>query len=422
MKKILFFFICLMGMLVHSCTTTRVSNQNISDVYKKDQSMLHPEFAVYHQGDNVSQLHFRLHSEELLYTRPDGESKEYSCLVRVKYVLKSSYESKDIIDSGSVRVVDTYTESTDKDILGEVDFKALTPNNYMLQVTVQDVRRRQENVSYIDINKSTMGNRQNFLVLTTSGIPEMKDYMRGNERFRLRCRNNPSKLYVRYYKRDFPLPPPPFSIYNPKGFEYTADSTFVLNQDENDTTGFVFPSRGFYHIQSDTTSKDGLTIYRFDNVFPYVRSVDFLLNPLRYISSKNEFEKMGNYSNRKLAVDSFWVSCAGSAERARELIRKFYNRVQDANIYFTSYLEGWRSDRGLIYVIYGPPNVLYRTSNTETWVYGEETNINSLSFSFTKASNPFSDNDYRIERNPSYKDSWYRAVDSWRQGRIYIDN
>jgi GWxTD domain-containing protein len=405
-----------------SCTNTRVSTQNISQVYKKDQTLIHPLFAVYHVTDDRSQLHFRLHSSEFLYTRPDGDTREYSCLIRISWMLKSSYEAKDVVDSGTVSVTDSYLESTDKDIVGMVDFKAKSPNNYLLQVTVLDVRRRQDNVSYIDINKTNNFNRQNFLVLTPGGLPEMKTFMRSNERFRLKNKTGADKYYVRYYKRDFPLPPPPFSIYNPKLFDYKADSTFTLQVNPGDTSGFCFPARGFYHLQTDTTTHDGLTIYRYDDVFPFVRSVDYLLSPLRYISSKSEYEKMNTAPNKKLAVDSFWVACAGSAERARELIKKFYNRVQDANNYFSSYVEGWRTDRGLIYTIYGPPNVLYRNSDTETWVYGEETNINSLTFSFVKATNPFTDNDYRIERNPSFKDSWYRAVDSWRQGRIMFDN
>src|ERR1051326_1585648 len=398
MNRSLFTLGILSVLFIFSCEPPqRVSTQNISQVYKNDEKALHPLFAVYHYDDNLSQLHFRLHSSELLYTRADADAKEYACLVRISHVLKSSYESKEVVDSGSVKVTDTYIEPVEKDIIGEIDFKAKTPNTYVLEVKVNDVRRRQESSNWINIDKSNTANRQNFLLLTTAGLPSMKNFVRSNEHFRIRSRTGNGKLYVRYYHRDAPLPPPPFSIYNPRLFDYKADSLFTLQLDENDTNRFVFPAKGFYHIQTDTTSKEGLTVYRYEDVFPYVRCIDYLISPLRYITSRSEAEKMNAYTNKKLAVDSFWVSCAGSADRARELIRKFYNRVQDANTYFSSYMEGWRTDRGLIYLIYGPPNVLYRGSNTETWVYGEETNINSITFSFTKTANPFTDNDYRIE-------------------------
>jgi hypothetical protein len=33
--------------------------------------------------------------------------------------------------------------------------------------------------------------------------------------------------------------------------------------------------------------------------------------------------------------------------------------------------------------------------------------------------NPFSDNDFKLQRSPGYKSNWYRAVDAWRSGRVY---
>ncbi len=43
----------------------------------------------------------------------------------------------------------------------------------------------------------------------------------------------------------------------------------------------------------------------------------------------------------------------------------------------------------------------------------------SLSFSFEKVENPFTNNDYALSRNQLYQSSWYKAVESWRNGRVY---
>ncbi len=56
------------------------------------------------------------------------------------------------------------------------------------------------------------------------------------------------------------------------------------------------------------------------------------------------------------------------------------------------------------------------------WVYGVETNANALRFVFDKAPNPFSDNDYILERSQFFKDPYYTAVDYWREGRVYSNN
>ena len=142
----------------------------------------------------------------------------------------------------------------------------------------------------------------------------------------------------------------------------------------------------------------------------------------RYIMAKKEFDICMSSPDKKLAIDKFWLDIGGSSERAKELIRKYYGRVQEANKLFTSYQEGWKTDRGMIYVVFGAPNKVSKRKNGEVWTYGESGNPNAVFFQFIKVINPFTDNDYTLERNESFKMPWYQAVDLWRQGRIYLDN
>ena len=113
---------------------------------------------------------------------------------------------------------------------------------------------------------------------------------------------------------------------------------------------------------------------------------------------------------------------AGNRERARVLIKSYYSRVQYANIFFTSYFEGWKTDRGLIYIIFGPPSSVYRNNETEIWNYSQSYNYGPLNFTFDKIKNPFTSNDYQLRRSNYYELPWYRAVDSWRDGRVVNDN
>ncbi|MEW6468716.1 MAG: GWxTD domain-containing protein [Bacteroidota bacterium] len=411
----------VVALWICACTSSRVSTRNVSSIYKKESSMIHPRFAVFHTDDYNSELHFGLLSSELLYTRQQN-ADVFTAHVVISYQLRANYEAKDIIDSGSVKISDVYSQDA-KQIIGKTGVKTSPGQVYLLQVTVRDINRNQYSVSYLNIDKSSTGTRQNFLVLSAAdGTPLLRNYLTSKERFRLKHRKGNVNLFVRYYKREFPLPPPPFSYYTPKSFEFRADSLFSIELAENDTASFRFAAQGFYHLQIDTGSTDGLTLFRYADHHPLVKTPSNLLEPLRYITSKSEFDKISQPSNLKASVDSFWLACAGNEDRAKELIKKFYGRVQDANQYFSSYTEGWQTDRGLIYLIYGPPNILYKNSTTETWTYGEEHNLNSLTFNFIKVINPFTDDDFRLDRSPVYKDSWYRAVEVWRQGRVYIDN
>ena len=417
---IIFFFSIIIS-LFSSCSSSRsASTQNLSHIYKKEQAILHPKYVVFHRTNTTSELHFSINSKELLYSKQSG-SETFTARINIHYRLISSYETKDIIDSATVALSDSYSEKS-KNIIGKIDFNATFTNTYLLEINFTDVNRNTTSKSFISIDKLNFGTRQNFIILSAeTKTPIFRDNVSKNERIFLRYKTPNSKLHVRYYHRDFPLPAPPFALSNVTPFEYKADSLFAIFLDEKDTSGFFFTKPGFYHIQADTNSKEGLTVFQFYNDFPEIKSPDKLLEPLRYLTSKQEYESISSNANIKHAVDSFWVYAGGSHERARELVRKYYNRVRDANLYFSSFVEGWKTDRGLIYLIYGPPNVVYKSSDSENWVYGEENNFNSLTFSFLKVINPFTDNDYRLERSQVFKTGWFNAVEMWRQGRIYAE-
>ena len=92
--------------------------------------------------------------------------------------------------------------------------------------------------------------------------------------------------------------------------------------------------------------------------------------------------------------------------------------MESANRHFTGSTEGWKSDRGLVHIIFGTPNNIQLGEYGETWVYGEDANMMSLSFTFTKRNGPYSDNDLALDRDPVFKGAWYRNVESWRNGRV----
>jgi GWxTD domain-containing protein len=123
-------------------------------------------------------------------------------------------------------------------------------------------------------------------------------------------------------------------------------------------------------------------------------------------------------NNKKEAVENFWIKNTGNKDKEKSALLAYYNRVEKANLYFTSYVDGWRTERGIVYLIFGAPNSIFKQSESETWLYGEEGNYRSTSFTFIKVLNPFTDNDYQLNRSEIYKEEWYRFVDTWRMGKI----
>lgn len=421
MKKIISYLFVLL--IIASCTTSRkTSSTSQNNAYKRDANVMHPQFLVFHLNDTISELHFKIGSKELLYMRPDGIN--FYTNVLISYHLLPTYNSKEVIDSASVRLVDLNNEGTDKFLLGKIKIKAKAGHTYFLRVTVADLNRNTAVTNIIAIEKDNDLNRQNFLVKSkTTDAPLFRNYLKKNEEITINYKTKIAmRLFVRYYNRDFPLAAPPFSIADPKPFQYKQDSAFTLQLSTDGIVNFTPLKKGFYHFQIDTSKREGLTLFYFSDAFPEVKKAEDMIAPLRFISTQQEYDEARLSLNKKAAIEKFWLNCTGNQNRAKEMIRKYYNRVQDANQYFTSYIEGWKTDRGMVYLIYGSPNVINKSSTSETWIYGEENNINSLSYTFSKVNNPFTQNDFTLERSEVYRQLWYTAVDIWRQGRTYLQD
>lgn len=400
-------------------TSSRLSNQNLSYLYYKGSSILHPNYRIYHINDSISRLYCAINTDELLYSR-DGDNQHFTAGYIIYYKLFSSFESKEVLDSSSATFY--YNKSEGKKLLiSTVDFKAYSSNTYLLEVNTYDIKRRQSAKMFIDIDKGSKYTNQHFMV--DSKIREQPNFnpvVHGKDVFTIRpAMKDVSKMYVKYYNIDFPISLPPFSVQETKNVRYRPDSLFEVTLNEEGIAEATMNKRGIYHFQIDTITREGLTFFHYYNNFPKVTTPEQMIGPLRYITTKREFTEMMTTEDKKLAVDNFWLNVTGNPDRGKKVLKKFYTRVQDANRYFTSYLEGWKSDRGMIYIIYGAPDVVYKNSYSENWIYGEEGNLVSLNFAFISVNNPLTDKDFKLDRSLIYKNSWYLAVDAWRQGIVY---
>jgi GWxTD domain-containing protein len=412
-------FVMILFSLISCGPGRRASNQNVAFLYKKDQISLSPQYMVLHLNDSVSELHFRISSSEVLYAKA-APNEPFSAQVKISYRLFDDYDSHIIFDTASIVIKDVANADLLRDLVSRVGFNAKLGYNYLMEVTCTDLNRNISKKTFINVEKTSSHNRQNFLLLSAdTKVPLFRYFLKNNEAEILFNRTVEKPLFVRYYKRDYGIAAPPFAMVNPKPFEYRADSIFTIPVEDNSAL-INFQNPGFYHIQLDTLyNRDGLTLYKFEGGFPEVKTIDDMLFPLRYVTNKQEYENIVKSEDKKDAIDQFWLNLAGNQDRARELISIFYNRVQDANNLFSSFIEGWKTDRGMIYIVFGPPNIMYKSSDRESWIYGEDNNMMSLNFTFYKVENPFSDNDFTLDRSIIYKNSWYRAVDLWRQGRVY---
>lgn len=401
-------------LLISSCLTVRdISTVNLSSVYRPSEQNFHPEFVAFNESDTTVKLFAKVLPGEFLFIRQPDE--KFRAFVNIHSEIIRSYEDTKVLDSTSSEFTFELDERPDYKIITTVIPAKLT-GRFLIHCFITDKNKGLRSDYFILIDRESSPSRQDFIVVNEKDIPYFRNYFYQNESVKINHRNNSIRnLYCKYYHREFTLAPPPFSFDVREDFNYVPDSIFVTTMGETR----VYPDEGFYHLQIDSGGKDGVTLFRFGNGFPDVTTPNQMIESLRYLTNKREFEEMKNSATPKAMVDNFWLSHGGNEEKTRALIRKYYGRVREANKFFSSHTEGWRTDRGMIYILFGSPGTIYKSNESESWIYGTPNSSLALNFFFIKVNNPFTENDFTLSRSPSYEGSWYRAVEVWRQGRAY---
>ena len=192
--------------------------------------------------------------------------------------------------------------------------------------------------------------------------------------------------------------------------------------------------RGNYRFEVETVDQEGETIYRArdfavkSNNYPSVASAREMAAPLIYIMDDDNHEEMMSISDPdslKEAIDRFWLSNVGSQNRARSVITMYYERVEQANKQFSNFKEGWKTDMGMIYILFGPPWYVDRTLNRMQWSYSYDRNDPRRNFYFERNRIPneyYPFNHYVVQRSQSYFNLIYQQTELWRTGRILEAN
>jgi GWxTD domain-containing protein len=248
--------------------------------------------------------------------------------------------------------------------------------------------------------------------LLQNNLPVAATFIRVNELTSFTGFDQDKPLLVSFYKTDFPAAAPPFSTAQARvSPTIKPDSTFTLLPDQS----VRFSEQGLYLIQQDTTSAIGLA-FRVEDDYPKLGKMETLAGPMIYVCEKKEMDKLRAAKGDKLLFDKTIISITGSTDRAKIFMRNYFRRVELANQLFSSYKEGWKTDRGMIYIVFGPPEEVYRLGDREVWEF--KNNTFKGRFIFTKASTLFDPENYVLIRDRKFTDTWYQLVDLWRKARF----
>lgn len=410
-----FMFLGLMMFCAGCKVNNRITVVNFSSLYQPFEGPEISGIKVFHESDNVSRIYIRYRPSSLLYELKPGRAfhtAEYT----FSYKLFPGYESNTVLDSGTYVLYDSLYYQNKLSLVHNFQIPAINPESYVMELVFTDLNTGNSTAYPVHINKADRLNDQNFLLVDENEEIVFENTISWKTKFRIITANEEAEqLFVQHFIEDFPPAPPPFSLEHPPVYQLFPIDHFLVPLENGTTELQQFGREGLFYFRLDTSQRIGLSLLRFHDDYPKLTSADLLTWPLRYLTSSEEFRNLSSTEDPKSAIDKFWLDAAGNEDRAIELLRSYYSRVEAANLHFSSYKEGWKTDRGMVYIVFGPPKQVFRRTNIETWVYGDPDKRLSLRFDFIENKNPYTSNDYELLRLPEYKSPYFIAVDFWRR-------
>ena len=424
----------LFALVFNSCKSTQQSAdyKDLSYLYNPTKSPINPLYNIINQSDESSVLSIRFATSDLFFSEanPQGVS---TAMVMVNIKLFDMKARKNIVDTATLNLA-IVKDNSKLDYIYDVPLKVEKGNEYVVEVKILDRLRLITAQAFVQFNTLSVSNRYNFKVNTHFEKHQLfTPLLRIDEYVNLMyTRGHIDSLYISFYKPFQEVPDPPSMLLPEKILDYEPRQIVALPY--SDTLPMMFPKEGIYLCSIDRNIKDGFTFLNLGPSYPKFTTPEVMIEPLVYLTSQDEMTALLTAPKPKAALDDFWIKCGGNVYKSRELIRIFYTRVMYSNYYFTSYKDGWRSERGMIYIIYGPPDKVYKTADGESWGY-KKPNVRSkwgsrftvtnsyLFFNFKKRDNIFSNNDFYLSRSESLVTFWDRAIANWRKGIVFrVDN
>lgn len=244
--------------------------------------------------------------------------------------------------------------------------------------------------------------------------PVWNRYINKNDTIEVRNLSGKNQFTGFVYNLDFNAAEPPMAVISQNVQEKIGiDSSFNLNKNEE----FNLEGSKLLFMQADTNSFSGISLRVEDKFYPKLARVEDVIEPLLYITTKGEKQALVNASEKKKALDKFWLQVARTPQRAKTIIKMYFNRVEEANRYFTNYKQGWKTDQGMIYCVYGAPDIVHRIGDQEQWIYNKTEDLPKMSFKFLRVKNMLTDYHYSLIKDEEYRINWHRAIDLLREGR-----
>lgn len=407
-------FFLLLGIVLIACSGSKSLNQvNLAENYIKSEVDLNFETNIHNMNDSISNLHLFFDTDQLLFSK--NSENQFIARYSISYKVYTNYNNNNIIDSSQIHYSITQDRNHPKQKNHNIKVFAPLGTNYIVQIIFTDENRGLEKSIFNSLKKENLTSSNYFKIESLNG--KTTGYYQ-KDSFNVYPQSNSIKyLKVLTFKRQHFIAPKPHDLSYSFRFLGEPDSSWILPVQSKQSITLPPLLNGFYHFIPDTNSKKGFSVFYSETEHPKITNLQDAIGAMGYLLPQKEYARLITSTSPRVSFEIEWKKIGGGKERARNLIREYYKSVATANELFTSYKPGWSTDRGMVYIVYGPPKIVYRYDEAEIWIYGEENNLLSDVFKFQKIDSSIAENIYVLERNINYKVNWNRMVTSWKEDK-----
>ncbi len=403
--KILFFLTLSIGIGIQAFSQKNLTNLNQALRYSR-YSRLGMKIVPVKISDTKFKIQFVVEKIEA-----NQEFNTFS----FTYSLLNSYSDEILGDKTTILTANDLTHDTDRHWVFEKELNlSEEEQTTILLFTALDTRQGDEYFYHLDLKSPFVFDLPNFGAFYANGVGFDQTYLNSGNSLLFNSAGGPN-LHSFYYPMNFEVPYPPMEIKPadvPRELEVSDEGDFLANVPKS------LDKVGYYFIQSDTSKATGLVLKTAHEAFPKVKDWDEMVQMVTYISTRKEHETLLLATDKKKALDEYWINLTRNPDTSKDLIREYFRQIEFANLLFTDFKEGWKTDKGMIYIVMGAPQEVNFYVDREVWSYGGMNESSKIRFTFARVKNILSPHYYTLNRSRAYQPVWFKNISLWRSGKM----
>lgn len=361
------------------------------------------EYVFYRANDTLCKLYYLVKPSDLLEKQDSADVMQRSFTVNLKFQA-NQLSSKTLYTAERTTSTKSQTAIVDSLIFGLSENKSvfyelsIIDNNKHVSRTISSFWERDEELIPED-----------FLLIDKEADQILTQPFIENNELKILCERELDMLRMEVFSHSNPIATPLYQMEkNPLYSDSETPEVKIGKLKELNDIINEHEGEAYFRIRERSEEfKPSLTFTKLD------LRPDQNINPLIYLLSEGSAISL-------TAWISFWnEASSGDTQKAEKLILEFNRRVMYANHHFSSHKIGWKTDRGMMYILLGPPDRISDDLRSEIWSYGFTSSI-SREFTFVRNPNGLNLKDYVLDRDLGYREIHLSGMERWKNGWVRI--